>query len=276
MLRATVRKGVEIAYEDDRYGPPWSESEAALLVHGVAESSRAWLQWVPLLGARLRLIRPDLPGFGRSPFPMGYGCTPADYAGDLVRLLDALAIDHVHLVAAKYGGMVAMQLTSARPERVRSLSVFSSPVGPQSAEDGREPLEGIEVREWAARSQRRRLGAGASDAQLKWWTEELMGPSDRRAVIGCQMAMRTNSVRGELSRITAPTVIVTTEEGSLQAVEEVRAYQRQIVGSRLVVLPGDAYHPAAVQPSECAAAVLELIDSLAPSPDGGGAVLGRK
>ena len=34
-------------YEDDYFGEAWLEPETVLLVHGVAESSRAWVAWVP-------------------------------------------------------------------------------------------------------------------------------------------------------------------------------------------------------------------------------------
>ena len=75
MKTIEIRAGATIAYEDDYFGPPWQVPRTVVLVHGNAESSRAWFAWVPRLAARYRVIRPDLPGFGQSPAPQGYGWT---------------------------------------------------------------------------------------------------------------------------------------------------------------------------------------------------------
>ena len=55
-------------------------------------------------------------------------------------------------------------------------------------------------------------------------------------------------LENELSRITAPTLIVTTQESGLHSVEAVERFARQIPRSRVIVLPGDSYHIAAVEP----------------------------
>jgi alpha/beta hydrolase fold len=64
-----------------------------------------------------------------------------------------------------------------------------------------------------------------------------------------------------LGRITAPTLVVTTESSPLQPVAAARLYQEKIAHSKLLVLPGDSYHIAAVHPQECARQLLEFIGS---------------
>ena len=261
MHSALVREGIEIAYEDDYFGPPWTESlGTVVLIHGVAESSLAWVQWVPILAPHLRVIRPDLPGFGSSPVPESYGWTPEEYSADLVGLLDELNLEQVHLVAAKYGGTVAMHLASTYPERVKTLSVFSSPVAPPALGIGAiDQIEKQGVKAWAAASERRRLGSTAPEAQVRWWTDKLMGEADDAAVIGCQRGVARWNVEGNLGRIESPTVIVTSEKSPLQTVEVVRAYQATIPNSVLKILPGDSFHPAAVMVDRCASIALEHI-----------------
>src|SRR5215472_8290801 len=128
MKSISIRPGATIAYEDDWFGAPWTAPETVVLVHGNAESSRAWYAWVPRLAARWRVIRPDLPGFGASPAPAGYGWGVTELADDLGRFLDALKIERCHLVGAKYGGSACIALASAQPQRLRSLALFGSPV----------------------------------------------------------------------------------------------------------------------------------------------------
>ncbi|HSB48590.1 MAG TPA: alpha/beta hydrolase, partial [Burkholderiales bacterium] len=62
-----------------------------------------------------------------------------------------------------------------------------------------------------------------------------------------------------LPRIRCPTLVITTEGSALGTVEEVRAWQRMIPRSELLVLPGNSYHVAASDAERCAQATLEFI-----------------
>src|ERR1700681_5197 len=104
MNTVEIRPGVALAYEDDWFGAPWREPQSGVMIHGNAESSRAWFAWVPPLAGRYRVIRPDLPGFGASPAPAHYGWGVGELAADIGHFLDALGIAKCHLVGAKYGG----------------------------------------------------------------------------------------------------------------------------------------------------------------------------
>jgi pimeloyl-ACP methyl ester carboxylesterase len=265
--RATLPGGAIIAYYDDWFGAPWTQPETVVLVHGIAEGGLAWTPWVPHLSGQLRVVRPDLPGFGSSPRPADHDCTPRRYASDLVNLIDALGLERVHLVAAKYGGTIALQFAGEHSDRLHSLCVVSSPLTRPSEGDGAAIEEGG-VRGWAANSQRFRLGSAASEDQIEWWTE-LMGGADRETVLSCQRALAVSRVAEVLPSITAPTVIVTTTGSGLQTVAAARRWQETIPGSRLEVLDGDEYHVAATQPARCAAIVLGLAASSAQQASNG-------
>src|SRR5437667_94950 len=62
-----------------------------------------------------------------------------------------------------------------------------------------------------------------------------------------------------LARIIAPTLIVTTQESGLQSVEAVERSARRIPHSQVIVLPGDSYHIAAVEPELCAQHALRFM-----------------
>ncbi len=226
MHKVEIRPGVWIAYEDDWFGKPWSVPETVVMVHGNSESSRAWVSWVTHLADEYRVVRLDLPGFGASTEPPGYRWSAGELAGDVARFLDALKIQTCHLIGAKYGGSVCMQLA---------------------------------VRQWAAETMRARLGSSASAAQVRWWTEELMGKANPRAALGASSARIDMELEDKLSRITAPTLIVTTKESGLQSVEAVERYAARIPSARVIVLPGDSFHIAAVEPDVCAQHALRFM-----------------
>ncbi|HLH87558.1 MAG TPA: hypothetical protein VKX28_03790 [Xanthobacteraceae bacterium] len=52
MKKADIRAGVAMAYADDWFGEPWTEPQVVVMVHGNAESSRAWTCFVPHLARR--------------------------------------------------------------------------------------------------------------------------------------------------------------------------------------------------------------------------------
>jgi 3-oxoadipate enol-lactonase len=251
MNKIEVRPGVTMAYEDHWFGEPWTSPESVVMIHGNSESSRAWTCWVPHLARYYRVIRPDLPGFGLSPEPTEYGWSASELASDIGRFLDALHIERCHLIGAKYGGSACMRLAIDQPSRLRSLCLFGSPV--RGSGSGNADLIRIKgVHRWAAETMRARLGGSASEAQLKWWADELMGRSSTRAAFNASASRIDMELENELSRITAPTLIVTTQESGLQTVEAVERYAAKIPISRVVVMPGDSYHIAAVEPDVCA------------------------
>src|SRR5260370_13376556 len=86
-----------------------------------------------------------------------------------------------------------------------------------------------------------------------------MGKANARAALGASSARIDMELEDKLSRITAPTLIVTTKESGLQSVEAVERYAARIPSARGIVLPGDSFHVAAVGPHLCAQRALRCI-----------------
>jgi pimeloyl-ACP methyl ester carboxylesterase len=250
-----------MAYEDDWFGEPWTTPETVVMVHGNAESSLAWARFVPHLAQHYRVVRPDLPGFGASPVPADYGWSAPELAADIGRFLDALKIGRCHLVGAKYGGSACMRLACDQPDRLLSLSLFSGAVR-GSGSGNADLIRAKGVRQWAAETMRSRLGSLASAAQVEWWTNELMSKTDPRAAYGATAARIDMELEHDLHRIAAPTLVVTTQESGLHSVETVEKFARKIPNSRVVVLPGDSFHIAAVDPDTCARHALRFMQEV--------------
>jgi pimeloyl-ACP methyl ester carboxylesterase len=247
-----------MAYEDHWFGEPWTTPETVVMVHGNSESSRAWTCWVPHLARHYRVVRPDLPGYGQSPEPSGYGWSAPELASDLGLFLDALNLKTCHLIGAKYGGSTCIRLAIDQPDRLSSLCLFGSPVR-GSGSGNVDLIRAKGVRLWAEETMRSRLGSAASEAQIDWWTNELMGKTGKLAAYSASASRIDMELADELPRITAPTLIVTTQESGLQSVEAVEHYARQIQNAKVIVMPGDSYHIAAAEPDICAQHALTFI-----------------
>ncbi len=265
MPTVSMEPKLTIFYEDAWFGEPWRKPETMVLIHGVAESSRAWYGWMPRLVSESRVVTPDLPGFGRSSVPPpDFEWSIASLAASVARFMDALSIDNAHIVGAKVGGTVAMQFAADYPQKTRSLVVSSAPfriADTGGAVDVRTFAARIKehgVRRWAEETQALRLGRGAPREQVRWWND-MMASTDPGVCIAATGAAGRIDLLHQLPRIKAPTLIITTDDNALQSLAKVREYQRKIPNSRLLVLPSDSYHPAAAKPAECVASLLSFI-----------------
>ena len=95
-----------------------------LVLHGFAGSARSMAPMVTRLAERHRVLALDLVGHGRSDAPR----EAAAYAWPAVtrqlqRVLDALDVEHAHLLGFSLGGRIALQLAARHAERVRSALV---------------------------------------------------------------------------------------------------------------------------------------------------------
>jgi len=90
-----LKSAAELFYEEDWLGPPWIIPEPALLIHGAGESSAAWFGWIPRMAQQFRLLRPDLPGFGRSTVGDDFEWTVSNLAAVLNEFLDQLGIEEL-------------------------------------------------------------------------------------------------------------------------------------------------------------------------------------
>src|SRR5260370_37038374 len=105
MPSARLDDTLDMHYELDDYTDPWTTPETILLVHGVADTSRAWFAWVPLLARRFLVLRPDLRGFGRSSVPPPrHRWAMAGLAPDFKALIDQRREAGVHIVRQRIGG----------------------------------------------------------------------------------------------------------------------------------------------------------------------------
>ena len=258
-----IRPGVTMAYDDYCFAEPWTSPQTIVAIHGNAESARAWTCWVPLLAGQHRFVLPDMPGFGRSATPAVYHWEVTELAADLGRFLDAAKIERCHLMGAKYGGSVVTQYAIDHSDRLLSLSLFGSPVR-GSGSGNADKIRDLGVRGWAQATQRVRLGSKVSDAQIAWWTDELMGKTNPRAAFSASSARIDMELEDRLGRITCPTLIVTTQESGLQSVAAVEAYARRIPDARLIVLPGDSYHIAAAEPAVSAGHMVRFLADISP------------
>jgi 3-oxoadipate enol-lactonase len=249
-------------YVVDDFTDPWAEPETILLLHGNAESSVAWYAWVPMLARRFRVVRPDMRGYGAStPMPRDFKWSLDVIIDDYARLMDSLGAPRFHLVGAKIGGVIARAFAARRPDRVRTLTVIGSPPplrkGAERIPELTREFETQGVAHWARRTMAGRLGDRFPAAGVEWWIE-FMGQAPLSTLVGFNASINYSDIRADLRKIACPTLVITTTESGLASVDETRAWQQELRGSELLVIPGNSYHVAATHAEQCAQATLEF------------------
>ncbi|MGP6189388.1 MAG: alpha/beta fold hydrolase [Vulcanimicrobiaceae bacterium] len=109
--------GARMHYVDEGSGP------ILLMLHGNPTWSFAFRHLIVLLRERFRCIAPDLPGFGLSLAPEGYGYHPEEHARVIAAFVDHLALGAFTPVVQDWGGPIGLHLAGRDPARIERLVI---------------------------------------------------------------------------------------------------------------------------------------------------------
>jgi non-heme chloroperoxidase len=108
------RVRLEVAEQGDRSGIP------VIALHGVTDSWRSFEPVLPHLPSALHVMVPSQRGHGHSDKPAA-GYRPADFAADVVALMDAMEVERAVLVGHSMGSINALRCAIDHPSRVAGL-----------------------------------------------------------------------------------------------------------------------------------------------------------
>lgn len=118
--RRTITVGrVETLVAEIGEGPP------VLLLHGNPDTHTVWSDVAQSLTG-VRVIAPDLPGFGASKAPADFDVSLEGQAEFVRGLVSALGLDQFHLVVHDIGGVYGLAFATLHPQRLLSLTIFNT------------------------------------------------------------------------------------------------------------------------------------------------------
>jgi len=91
-----------------------------VFLHGVASDKSVWHSQLDHFGRTRRAVAFDYPGYGDSD-PAPKGTTRDDYASAIISAMHELGIDRAHICGLSLGGVIAIAMHHAAPERCDSL-----------------------------------------------------------------------------------------------------------------------------------------------------------
>jgi len=247
--------GTRLYYDDTGTGPP------LLFVHGLGSSGRDWFEQVPRFRDRYRVLRVDLRGHGRSDRPEG-PYHMAQFARDVAVLLRRLDAAPAHVVGLSMGGMVGLELAADAPGLVRSLVVANSAADTRLRTwhdvwfylSRRAAVQVLGMRR-VGRLIARRLFVKPNQETHRREFIERWAQNDKQAYLWSIDAIMGWSVMDRLDCITAPTLLVSSDEDYTPVSTKNRIAAHLPQGDLAVV--EDARHALPVERPEAFNAIVE-------------------
>lgn len=214
------------------------EGEAIIAIHGLGGTSNTWSTVMPVLQG-YQVIRPDLPGSGRSALN-DKNLSIDSFVQNILNVMDTEGVKKAHLIGHSLGTIVCQHLAVQYPERVKSLALFGPMAAPPDA--GRS---GVQARGEKAINEgvvgmaeiAEQVVAGATADTTKL---------NKKAVIALvrECLMRQNpegyghtcfalakAVAADVSQINAPTLLVTGTDDKVASPEIMHALGEQFAHS---------------------------------------------
>jgi 3-oxoadipate enol-lactonase len=116
MPRVITNNGYDIGY----IAAGGSNAVPIVFLHGVGSDKSVWRPQLDHFGRTRRAIAFDYPGYGDSD-PAPAGTTRDDYASAIISAMHELGLDRAHVCGLSLGGVVAIAMHHADPERCASL-----------------------------------------------------------------------------------------------------------------------------------------------------------
>lgn len=226
-----------------------ADAPVVVLSNSLGTDLAMWDEQVPALADRFRVLRYDQRGHGRTP------ATPGPYdikllGADVLALLDHLGVERAHFAGVSLGGMTGMWLAVNAPERIDRLALIctSAQLGPAAnwheraalvRKEGTQAIVDGSLGRWFT-------PALASRQDIVDKYGQMIASVDDEGYAGCCEAIATQDQLGQLSAVTAPTLVIAGEDDPATPPVHSERIAAEIGDARLVVVP-EAAHLANIE-----------------------------
>jgi len=246
---------VELFVEERGQGTP------VVLLHGFPLDHTIWTPLIPHLENKVRLIMPDMRGYGQSPNKDEIHSMRL-LATDIAALLDRLDLEKVILCGHSMGGYVALSFAHAYPNRLMGLGLISTQADADTPERRQARL--ITAREIQRRGVKYIADGMAlkltKDTDLQKNLHAIMMRNKSKAIIASLKGMAERpDANPWLSGIKNPAVIVAGTEDQLIPIDRAHNFTQMISKSWVVEIQQAGHVPMMEAPSQVADALQQLI-----------------
>lgn len=262
----------QLHYVIDDHTDPWKNAPYLLLQHGNGRSSRFWYSWVPYLSRFYKVVRPDARGLGASSadFDLERGVTVEALVDDLAAICDDIGAPSVHFCGESMGGIMGLAFSAMHPERVRTLTLVSTPVyindkAKETYSMGHASriaaMQAMGREAWLkATNASTRFPPDADPGLVDWYSAEY---AKGRPDVQLAYAKLVNSANaaGFLPRINAPVLGLYPTAGAITSAEQEKLLRENVRDLRIVHLPTRYHMVHYTHRAACASHLLHFMAS---------------
>ena len=238
-----------------------------LFLHGVGSDKSVWRPQLEHFGRDRPAIAIDYPGYGES--ALVPDATREDFARAAWAALDALGIYNAHICGLSLGGVVAMAMYAADPNRCVSLIIADSfavhPDGQGIHDRSIAASEAMTMREMAEARTGVLLGSAAT-GELRREVIDTMAAIDPSAFRLGAAAVWLADQRGRATAVEVPTLILCGDEDVVTPPALSDELGRLIAGSRVETIPASGHLANAEQPELFNAAIDRFLTDVETLP----------
>ncbi len=241
----------------------------AFLIHGWASSSYTWKPILPVLSRRYRCVAIDLPGFGASPAP-SHPPTIMGYADLVARLIEYISPNQpVLLLGHSMGGQISATLALRYPLLVERMVLLNPAlsgrlstrvnllIGPHVLAERFLPLEWLlhllaktplDYTDYLLKPSNFAERAQVSEEDYQRIRADARRPGQGRVRAACFQAMRRGDLRGRLSALEPPTLVIWGAEDDIVPLRDAGAVAAEWPTADLRIIPNAGHWPQFEQP----------------------------
>ena len=224
---------------------------------------RVWSEVASILRPDFRVLRYDKRGHGLSQSGPDRA-DMADYARDLLALLDVLGVGRAAIVGMSIGGVIAQELYRQRPSLVAALVLCdtAAKIGTDESWDQRiaaverggiESIADAVLERWFTPAFRRERAAEFIGVRA------MLTRTPKQGYLSACGALKRADLRPHAGAIEAPTLCLVGDQDGSTPVDLVRQTAALIKGSRFEIVEGAGHLPNVEKPAAVARLIAEHV-----------------
>ncbi len=235
-----------------------------VLIHGNPLTRALFQHQQTGLATRFQVITLDLPGFGRSSAPTGFGST-ALYAGYVLDLMNHLGIQKAIIGGHSMGGLITQEIYREAPQRFLGMILIDTiAMGASQIEQGEWAGYAFQATDGGVSSIVEtitpQLLAGATRTNDPVATTAIEDIIAEGSIPGAQAGAETLAIRpdytAQLASISVPVLVVEGRDDPVYAFPIARALSQQVPHGTLALIPGASHVSIYERPAAANAAIV--------------------
>ena len=239
------------------------QGEPLVMIHGLGGTSNTFTPVIEGVGRQMQVIRPDLPGSGRS--PTSARLSLEDLADAVAKAVTALGVGRANFAGQSLGTIVCLHIALRNPRLVKSMTLLGPLLAPADAgrqglrdraamarTQGMQPIADAIVQASTAANTRRE-----QPVTIALIREMLMRQDPEGYARLCEAL--ADAAPPDVASIKCPTLLLTGDEDAIATATGMRAIGARLAGSRTRVVAKCGHWATFERAKETAAALEEFL-----------------